>query len=144
MPRVAWLEMRGDMLQLTDQESSLVGFGDCFTHYHSSDRQATHYLLGQMQQIEAVTERTAPYTATSKDDIILVSAGGTITLPLAKNGGEFQVIMTSATAVTVAFSGTDLLYGAGSITMTSLGSSLRFKAITGGWVILASFLVDSL
>lgn len=118
------------------QEQKLISAGDCFLHYHSSDRQATHDTLEQLQQLEIVKTRASPYTATDKDDIILVPGGGTIILPLAKNGGEFQVIMVGSSPVTVELSGTDLIYGETSVILTTKGTALRFKAIIGGWIII--------
>ena len=119
-----------------EQEASLTGFGDCFEHYHSLDRQPTHYTLEQLQQVVIVKERTAPYTATAQDDIILVPLGGTIILPKALNGGEFEVIMSGVLNVTVQLSPPDLVYGQSSVIMTVKGMALHFKAITGGWIII--------
>ena len=77
-----------------------------------------------------------PYTATEQDDILLVPNGGIIILPPARNGGEFEVIMSGTAVITVQLSGTDLIYGETSVILNTRGTALRFKAIPGGWVII--------
>ena len=119
-----------------EQEVSLTSFGDCFEHYHSSDRQVTHYTLEQLQQATLVKDRAAPYTLTAQDDIVMVSGGGTIILPRALNGGEFKVIMSGTLNITVQLTSPDLVYGQSSVIMTVKGMALHFKAITGGWIII--------
>jgi hypothetical protein len=76
------------------------------------------------------------YTILESDDIIEVSALATVTLPIAKNGREYQVIMTGVGNVTVQLSGTDQIYGNTSVLMNVQGMSLRFKAISGGWIFI--------
>jgi len=118
------------------QEQSLTSAGDCFDHYHSSDRGVTHDTLNQISQAARVASPQLPYVLSRQDDIVVLPAGGVIILPPARNGGEFQVIMSGTAKITVQLSGTDLIYGESSVELTVKGTSLHFKAITGGWVLL--------
>ena len=121
----------------TYQEAVLTGGADCFIHWHSSDRVVDHGTLQQLQQIARETSvTTTPYVVTASDDILLCTIASTVTFPLAKNGREIEVVMTGTGNVTVNFSGTDTMYGNTSVLLNAQGMALRFKAITGGWVLL--------
>lgn len=119
-----------------EQESSLTSRGDNFDHHHSSDRVMTQDSLHQLHQIARVSSQTSPYTLSEKDDIVMLPLGGIIILPEARNGGEFEVIMSGTAVITIQLSGSDLIYGETSVIMNTQGTALRFKAISGGWVII--------
>jgi hypothetical protein len=118
-------------------EAALVNGGDCFSHWHSTDRVVDHGTLQQLQQLVRETDvTTTPYTVTPSDDILLCGIAATVTLPLAKNGREIEVIQTGTSNVTVNLAGADTIYGSTSVLLNAQGMALRFKAITGGWVLL--------
>lgn len=117
--------------------SSLTGGGDSTEHYHSSDRVPTHDTLSRLQQLARQNILgSGTYYVTDKDDVLLSGSGGVIILPAARNGREFEVIMTGDTPVEVRLTGTDLIYGESSVMLTVKSTALRFKAIAGGWVFI--------
>lgn len=117
-------------------EAELTNGGDCFAHYHSSDRVRTHDDVLRLQELLYEHSVSGTYAVTEQDDILLCATGGTLTLPLAKTGREFIVVMTGTTNVTVSLTGSDLLYGASSILLNAQGMALHFKAVAGGWVLI--------
>lgn len=128
-------------MSLSDQqESALTSGGDCFEHYHTVDRVLDHNSLSQLQQLATTVNVTTNVTAKNGQDILLVdttAASIDVTLPLAMRGMEFIIVKTAAANVlTIILSGTDLIYGASSVTAFVLGTSLHFKAITGGWILI--------
>ena len=119
------------------QEAVLTGGADCFIHWHSADRVLDHGSLQQLQQVARETSvATTPYVVTASDDILLCSVATTVTFPLAKNGREIEVVMSGTGNVTVNFAGTDTVYGSASVLLNVQGMALRFKAITGGWILI--------
>jgi hypothetical protein len=118
-------------------EAALVNGGDCFSHWHSTDRVVDHGTLQQLQQLVRETNvSTSPYTVTASDDILLCSAAGSVNFPLAKNGREIEVVMTGTGNVTVNFAGTDTIYGSTSVLLNVQGMALHFKAVSGGWILV--------
>lgn len=89
-----------------DQEDALLNGGDCFKHWHSSDRQPTHDFLEGLQSIAKVVTRTSSYTADLSEDYVILDTTASIvniTLPMAKgnrvvtflrNGGTNKVTLT--------------------------------------------------
>ena len=118
------------------QESSLISGGDNFDHWHSSDRVPTHATLQRLQQLTRQTEVTGSYTVVDGDDLILCPTGATIAFPLAKNGREIEVVMTGTIQVIITLAGTDLIYGESSVLIEVQSTALRFKAVSGGWILL--------
>lgn len=118
------------------QQNQLLGGGDCQLHWHSIDRVVRHETLEQTQAIMRQRSVSGTYTITDTDDILLCASGGTLTLPLAKAGREFEVIMTGTTDVTVNLTSPDEIYGETSVLIEEQGTALRFKAVTGGWVFI--------
>ena len=114
----------------------LVGGGDCQLHYHRSDRTARQDFLHGLQTVTRERTVAAGETIQDSDDVVLCATGGTRTLPTARNGREYEIVMTGTSNVTVALSGTDTIYGATTVSMTAQGMALHFKAITGGWIII--------
>ncbi len=123
---------------LQDQELRLVSGGDCPDHNHSYDRTPTHDFLVGLQGIASVAPTTGNVTLGDNDDHVLVdtTAGTvTVTLPRATSGREYEVTkVTAPNSVNVVPSGTDTVLGTTGVTWASQWTSIRFKAITGGWV----------
>lgn len=118
------------------QESTLTSGGDSFDHYHSEDRRVTQQTVRDLQNSLTQSTAGAVYSITASDDLVLCPDVANITLPLSKLGRMFYVVRTGAGLVTCTCSGTDLIYGAASTTLTALGESKYFVAIPGGWVLL--------
>lgn len=118
------------------QENQLLSGGDCQLHWHSLDRVVRHEDLEQTQAIMRQRSVSGTYTITDTDDILLCASGGTLTLPLAKAGREFEVVMTGTDPVAVNLSGSDKVYGKTSVLIEEQGTALRFKAVAGGWVLI--------
>lgn len=118
------------------QEGELTNGGDCFSHYHSSDRVRTHDDVLRLQELLNEHSVSGTYAITDQDDVLLCAIGGTLTLPRAKNGREFEVVMTGTTNVTVNLTSPDLIYSNSSVLMTLQGMALRFKAVSGGWILV--------
>jgi len=117
-------------------QDDLVNGGDCHLHYHQSDRTPRQDTIHGLQLVTRTRVVSTSQSILRDDDIVEVSALATVTLPIANNGREFQIVMTGAGNVTVQLSGTDLIYGNTSVLMNVQGMSLRFKAITGGWILI--------
>lgn len=119
------------------QEAALTGGGDCFTHWHSEDRQATQELLQGLQGVAAQRSYDADTTLTGKEDFVLVdtsSANVTITLPWARNGLELELLKVSDSGTLIILpQGTNTIMGTTGATCTSGGSALRFKAFGTDW-----------
>ena len=121
-------------------ESQLVGGGDCFLHWHSSDRVITHSDLRKLQQLDVFRTVTGDSSVLPNDDFILVnttSASVTVTLPLASASREIEIMKNAApNRISVVTSGTDTILGVTEARIYNYGTSLRFKAVTGGWIII--------
>jgi len=117
--------------------SSLTGGGDSFDHYHSSDRTPTHDTLQRLHELDTKrTVSTDPYTVQSSDDILLCQ-GGTVNFPASKgNGREIEVVMMTSTNVLVQLAGTDAVCDETSVLIEEQWTALRFKSITGGWILI--------
>ena len=90
-------------------------------------------LSGNWEQQRTVTGN---YTALPTDDILLVIATCTVSLPAAKNGKRYIIVCAgSGITVTVQATGTDNINGSSSVTLTVQYSLYRLKALnTGGWL----------
>lgn len=118
-------------------EATLLNGGDCFLHWHSSDRVPRQDFLHGLQQV--TRERTitaATYSVVDTDDILLCGVSTTITMLPAIDGREIEVVMTGTDPITVNLTTPDLVYGESSVIIEEQGTALRFKAISGGWVFI--------
>ena len=112
------------------QEQALVSGGEITLHSHPHT--VTLDQLHRMQELEKVVFATGGYTVLKDDDIIFVSANGTITLPLASNGKHVIISATgAATSVTVQPQSGETVNGASSYTISTTYQPLRLKAIKG-------------
>ncbi len=118
------------------QVAELTGGADCFLHWHSTDRVLRHEDVSALQELTWGKAVSGAYTATDNDNVLLCASGGTVTLPLAKAGREYEVVMTGTTNVTVNFTGTDTIYGNTSVLLNLQGMALHFKAVSGGWILI--------
>lgn len=122
------------------QESTLTSGGDCFDHWHSSDRILTHDDIGQLQRLSAIINVTGNITASFTQDVLLcdtTSTSFTVSLPVAAQGVEIEIVkIVQANTLTIQLSGTDLIYGQSSVLVYNIGTALRFKSITGGWILI--------
>lgn len=122
------------------QESSLVSGGDCFEHWHSSDRARTHSDLEQLQQLASVVTVTSDFTVRTGTDFVLADTSLsdlTVTLPRSADGVEMEVVkVATPNILTIALTGADLIYGQSSVLVYNIATALRFKSITGGWILI--------
>ena len=118
------------------QEATLTNGGDNFDHWHSSDRQVTQQTLRQLQQLTNIVTAPAIYTVTTLEDIILCPVATVLQLPTSKQGMQFSVVRTGSGAVVCHRAGTDTIFGATNVTLTTLGEAFNFVAIPGGWILL--------
>ena len=97
----------------------------------------THDTLNRLQNLAGPKDiDTATYTATYNDDHLLSSVTTSITLPPSRAGKEIEVTMIGTGNVTVVPTGTDTLVGTTSVVMTAQWMSLRFKSVSGGWILI--------
>ena len=93
--------------------------------------------LTWQNQSKKVVYPTGNYAVLRGDDIIICNSSVTVTLPLSTRGREIIVNKNfSGSSVTVLPSGSDTLVGDTSVLMYVKGTSLHFKAVTGGYVII--------
>ena len=122
-----------------DQASALTGGGDTQLHSHAFDRAMTHGSLDELQSLEKFTPITANYTASYKDDFILVdsTAGAiAIAIPFSKGQKELTVVrVAGAGNVTLNAAATDTINGAATLVIATSYAPARLKAFKGfGWV----------
>lgn len=91
----------------------------------------------------AYTEVTSTHIVTSEDSLLIVDTTGgsiVITLPLstlALVNDRFEIIIkkkVSANTVTINKTGTDTVDSGSSLTLTTVNSFYRLRAVTGGWI----------
>jgi len=120
-----------------DQEMSLVGGGDCFSHWHSEDRKPTQALLQGLESIANQVPVTANVQLTGKEDFVVVNTATssvTVTMPRAANGLEIEIMKLSpAYLINVVPKGTDTILGTTGVTISVGNASIRFKAIGTDW-----------
>jgi hypothetical protein len=122
------------------QLSQLVGGGECYIHTHPKEILGFTERLELMEAAPVITV-TGDYTAGARDEIIIVDTtllSITITLPLAAKGREFQIVKgTEQNALYVAPIAPDTIIGSVmGVVVYSAFTSLHFKAVTGGWILL--------
>jgi len=122
------------------QVSNLTSAGDCFEHYHSSDRVLSHGDVAELQNLAAVRTITGDFTVGANDDFLLVDTSVVniaVTLPLAGNGRELEIMKNAdANYISIKAVGTDLILGANELRVYNYGTSIRLKAIPNGWAII--------
>lgn len=122
------------------QEATLTSGGDCFDHWHSTDRALSHDDVLAYQGLTLALEITGDHTVDNRGDFLLVdsSAGNVvITLPVANNGREIEVMKNaSANYVSIVPAAGELILDSTEVRIFNYGTSLRFKAIPGGWFII--------
>lgn len=103
-----------------------------------NEQLVTQDTIDQIQASMQVRRVSQSYSANYNDNIILAdTASGniTVTLPAARNGKEFIIVKgAAANTLTIQFSGTDKMFGAGNISVVDLGKSNRLKSIPGGYI----------
>ena len=120
------------------QEQQLTSSGECYLHYHPDDRVPTHDTLNRLQNLAAPqsfsgTEKTLTYS----DDYIECHVTCTITLPRSRAGKEFEVtVMEDGITVSIVPTGTDTVQGTDLVYSSIQWTSLRFKSITGGYILI--------
>ena len=100
-------------------------------------KQPSHNDLLWQNQSKKVAYPTANYEVLRGDDIVVCTSTITVTLPLAVRGREILVNQNfSGGSVTILPTSTDTLVGDTSVVIYVKGTTLHFKAITGGYIIL--------
>lgn len=126
---------------LTDQQlAQLIGYDLCYVHSHPKE------ILGFSERLELMAAQPpntiiSDYTLTKSDDLILVdtSIGDvTITLPLASQSREFQIVKYSdLNRLFIVPTSPDLVLGSASgIQVNNKYSSLHIKAIVGEYILV--------
>lgn len=122
----------------SEEESQLTNGGACDLHFHPNDRIVQHDQLDQLQSVKTIRNISSSYTATYRDDILIVdttSGNLTVTIPLSKGFKEFTIVKSvAANVLTVVFSGGQLMFGLSSITITVQADLRTLKAIVGGYI----------
>ncbi len=121
------------------QESALVSGGDCFEHWHSSDRILSHDDVLQYQSLTTVIEVSADFTVDDRWDYLLVdttTGNVNIYLPQALNGREIEVIKAAAAyKLNILPVAGETIIGATGVIIQSKYDALRVKAVQGmGWI----------
>ena len=102
-----------------------------------SGKQPSHNDLTWQNQSKKIAYPTTNYTVLRGDDIIVCNSVITVTLPLATRGREILVNKNFATGtVTVVPTSTDTIVGSTSALLYTKGTTLHFKAVSGGYIVI--------
>lgn len=123
-----------------EQFSQLVGGGECHIHTHPKEQLDFSDRL-ELMLAEPFHEVSSNYTMTKGDELLMVdtTAGDvTITLPLAANGREFQVVKkVNANALFIVPTPTNNIIGStDGVVVYNRFTSLHIKAIPGGYILI--------
>lgn len=120
-----------------EQEASLIGGGDCRSHFHIDDRQPSQAFLQGLQGVANRVPISASVALTGKEDFVSVdtSAGDvTLTMPRAINGLEIEILkLYLAYTIIILPQGTDTVLQTTGVTLTSGNAAIRFKAFGTDW-----------
>lgn len=111
--------------------------GDCLLHYHSYDRVPTHDTLSSLQAVANTKTVVGAYSIEPSDDYVLCDGTVTITMPLSKSDGrELECVLVTPGTLTIVPSGADTLLGDTSVVAIDQWTALRFRAVSGGWILI--------
>lgn len=124
----------------TEKEFELISGGDCFSHWHSSDRVRTHDDSVQLDALESY-QTVADGTHNVKPGVTYVlvdtSAGSTtLYLPNPERKLSVTVIKTSASNTLTVDSTVGNINGASTYSMTAAYAAAKFKAIDGNYYVV--------
>lgn len=129
-----------------DQEATLIGGGDCFSHWHSEDRKATQTLMHGLQNVSKVINISDDTIIPSGVDVVIVDTtlnDVTVTLPLSRGGREITVVKLGIpNLLTVNCTGTETIDGRSSVSYRTERTSRTFKAYDGNWVVTGGVIWD--
>jgi len=122
------------------QESALTSGGDCFDHWHSADRVLTHDDVANLQSLDNILNVSSDVSLADQCDLVIVDtsvSNVTLTLPRASNGREVEIMKNApANYLSIKTVGTDKILGDIELRVYNYGTSLRFKAMQTGWIII--------
>ena len=120
-----------------EQESSLVSQGDCYEHYHSSDRLITSEDCITLNAIErSASFVKGTHSIPSDAAYVLANSGSgnvNLTLPNPSKKLSVTVIKTSVSNSVIISSPSGAINGVASYTLTSAFQTAKFKAIDGNY-----------
>ena len=120
-----------------EQESSLVSQGDCYEHYHSSDRLITSedgITLNAIERSASFVNGT--HSIPSDVAYVLANSGSgnvNLTLPNPSKKLSVTVIKTVAGNSVIISTPSGTINGVASYTLTSAIQTAKFKAIDGNY-----------
>lgn len=119
-----------------DQEQRLTQGGDCHDHWHSTDRLKVHADIASLQSLANVkTPDSGAYSIGKLDDFVLSNNYGPFSMPKSKGDGrEIEFVQITDADVRIDMASGDTFYGDSSILLEEKGTSIRLKAISGGWI----------
>ena len=103
-----------------------------------SQKQPSHNDLQWINQSKRVfTPTSATYTVDDRTDIVVCTATCTVTLPIAKRGREIIVQKSFAGGyINILPTSTDTLVGTTAVQILVDQTSLHFKAVAGGYILI--------
>lgn len=117
------------------QEAELTQGGDCFLHWHSEDRRATHDLLHGLQGTASVISQSASYSLSLKDDYHLVTTTSgvvVVTLPKARGNRLITIVrVAGANNITLSPTSPETINGAASLAISASYTPVRLIALQG-------------
>lgn len=121
----------------TQQEASLLSGGDCFLHWHSQDRVATHSMLSDLISLEKTQFVVDGGTVVDPEaDYVLVdttAGNATLTLPQPVIGRKLVLLKTAAGNTATLSSPTGDINGAATLVLTAAYEAAVLKAIAGNY-----------
>lgn len=123
-----------------EQERALTAGGDCFEHWHSTDRVVSHEDALSLCALEVTQSLTnGSHTISAGVDYVLADSttgNVTLTLPPAARKLAIIVVKTSAANSVIIQAPTGTVNGAATYTLTSAYQHAKLKAIGGNYYVV--------
>jgi len=121
------------------QEFALTSGMDTQLHSHTFDRTMTHASLDELQSLEKPVNVTANYSASYRDDFLLVdTTAGAIAIAMPFNKGQKEITVVrikGANNVTLNAAATDTINGGATLVIAASYTPVHLKSFKGlGWV----------
>ena len=122
-----------------EQAAQLIGGGECYIHTHPKEQLNFSDRL-ELMAAQPINTITGDYTLSRADELVLVDTSAatvTITVPLAENGREFQIVKyADQNALNIDATAPDKILASDRVIVYNRFTSLHLKAVPGGYIFI--------